>query len=182
MAALLPLAADAQAQTQTQAQAQAKARFGYLSYDAVLKAMPEYADAQQSLDKLKAQYEAEAKRSEDEFNSKYEEFLDGQRTLATPILKKRQAELEEMLAKGVQFKQEAQRLLKQAEADIYAPLRKRLDAVLNKIGAERGYEFILNTDGNALPFVNPEAGEDVTEAALQEIGSPHPTSPRGGGR
>lgn len=166
MATLLPLAAGAQ----TQIQAQAQARFGYLSYDAVMKAMPEYADAQQSLDKLKAQYDAEAKRSEDEFNSKYEDFLEGQKTFATPILKKRQAELEEMLAKGVQFRQEARRLLKQAEADIYAPLRKRLDDVLKKIGTERGYEFILNTDGNALPFVNPTAGEDVTEAALNEIG------------
>ena len=152
LVAMLPLAAGAQA------------RFGYLSYGDAVKAMPEYAEAQRSLAGLKAQYEAETKRSEDEFNAKYQDFLQGQKTFATSILKKRQAELQELMLKGVQFKQEAQRLLAQAEADIYAPLYKKLDAILAKIGAERGYEFILNTDNHALPYINPAAGEDITGA------------------
>lgn len=141
-------------------------KYGYISYDKALKALPSYATAQQNLASLKAQYEAEAKRSEDEFNEKYEEFLDVQRELDGPILRKRQAELQELLDKSVSFKAEAARLLKQAEADIYAPLRGELDALLRKIGQERGYAFILNTDGNALPFANTLYGEDITEMVI----------------
>lgn len=141
-------------------------RFGYLSYDAALKAMPGYAAAQRNLESLKAQYDTEMKRSEDEFNEKYEEFLSVQGQLDAPILRKRQAELQELLGKGVSFKAEAARLLRQAEASLYAPLRKELDAVLRKVGQERGYAFILNTDGNALPFVNKAYGEDITETVI----------------
>ena len=94
------------------------------------------------------------------------EFLSVQQELDAPILRKRQAELQELLDKGVSFKAEAARLLAQAEADMYAPLRSELDALLAKLGRERGYAFILNADGNALPFVNMAYGEDITETVI----------------
>ena len=174
--ALMPAAAGAQDATQQlapqQAQPQqqytqaAQPKFGYLSYSKALEAMPDYAVAKKNLESLRAQYEAETKRSEEEFNEKYEEFLSVQQELDAPILRKRQAELQELLDKGVSFKAEAARLLAQAEADMYAPLRSELDALLAKLGRERGYAFILNADGNALPFVNMAYGEDITETVI----------------
>lgn len=143
--------------------AQAQMRFGYLSYSEAIKTMPDYALMQSNLSSLKTQYDNETKRAEDEFNQKYEQFLEGQRDFAPSILKKRQSELQELLDRNVAFKKDADRLLRQAEDDMYTPLRQKLDAVLNKIGQERGYAFILNTDNDALPFVNPAYGEDITE-------------------
>lgn len=131
--------------------------------------MPGYAVMQSNLSSLRAQYEEETKRSEEEFNEKYELFLDGRSSLDKPILQKRQAELQELLTKNIAFKKEAERLLKQAEADMYAPLKDKLNAVLAKIGMERGYAFILNTDNDALPFVNLSYGEDVTTLVLDAI-------------
>ena len=49
-------------------------KFGFISYDAAIKEMPEYAIVQKNLTDLKSKYDAETKRSEDEFNKKYEEF------------------------------------------------------------------------------------------------------------
>ena len=57
-------------------------KFGYLSYQAAVKSMADYTLAQQKLTDLKAKYQAETKRVEDEFNRKYEEFLEGQRANA----------------------------------------------------------------------------------------------------
>ena len=54
-------------------------RFGYLSYETALKSMPDYAVVQQKLADLRQQYQNETLRVEDEFNRKYEEFLEGQR-------------------------------------------------------------------------------------------------------
>ena len=51
-------------------------KIGYLSYEKALKALPDYALQQKKLADLRAQYEAELKRIETEFNQKYEEFLD----------------------------------------------------------------------------------------------------------
>lgn len=142
-------------------------RIGYFSYDEVLRSMPDYAIAKRNLDDLRAKYDAETKRAEDEFNAKYEEFLDGQRTFAPSILEKRQAEIRELLEKNVAFKAEAERLLQQAEKTTFAPLKEKINAVLQRIGKAKGFVFILNTDSNATPYVDATMGEDIT-ALLKE--------------
>lgn len=149
--------------------ANAQTRFGYFSFDNVLKSMPDYVMAQRSIDDLRQKYDAERKRAEDEFNSKYEEFLDVQKDLVPAILRKRQAELQEMMQKNINFKNESQRLLKQAEADAFAPVKNKLYNALTKVGQAQGYAFILNTDGDACPYVNPEMGEDATELIKEAL-------------
>lgn len=149
--------------------ANAQTRFGYFSFDNVLKSMPDYVMAQRSIDDLRQKYDSEMKRAEDEFNSKYEEFLDVQKDLVPAILRKRQAELQEMMQKNINFKNESQRLLKQAEADAFAPVKNKLYNALTKVGQAQGYAFILNTDGDACPYVNPEMGEDATELIKEAL-------------
>lgn len=145
-----------------QAMAQ-EARFGYFSYDSVFHAIPAYAIAEHNVAKLRQQYEAEAKRAEAEFNTKYEEFLDGQKDYAPSILEKRQQELRDLLAKNVAFKEQSKLLLAQAEADAMRPLHAKIASAVAKLGVQKGFAFILNTDGNAVPYVNEALGEDVTD-------------------
>ncbi len=137
-------------------------KYGYLSYDSVLVAMPEYADMQTQLAELRSHYEAEQKRVENDFNKTYEDFLDGQATFPKTILQKRQSELQEMLNRNIAFKRESQQLLAKAEADMLGSLKVTIAAALKAIGQERGYAFILNTDKEAVPFINPAQGEDIT--------------------
>jgi outer membrane protein len=129
--------------------------------------MPGYHQAQLELQALREAYEQEMKRVEDDFNKKYEEFLDGQKNFPKTILQKRQSELQEMLDKNIAFKKESQRLLCQAECDAKAPLKERLAGVLKQIGEARGYAFILNTDGNVAPWLNAAMGEDITNTVKE---------------
>lgn len=136
-------------------------RFGYLSYEAAFQAMPEYAQARQELGLLKLKYESEMRRVEKDFNEKYEDFLEGQRDFPPTILQKRQMELQELMSKNIAFKEESQRLLKQAEVEAYAPLHNRLAQLLRIIAEDRGLAFIINTDNYACPYINPSQGEDL---------------------
>ena len=61
-------------------------RFGYISYKEALKAMPEYNTSLQEIEALKGKYAEELKRVEDEFNVKYEDFLNKQKDFAPSIL------------------------------------------------------------------------------------------------
>jgi outer membrane protein len=146
------------------AQEEAKAfKFGYLSYEQALKSVPQYAIMEKQLADLEAQYQAETKRVEDEFNRKYEDFLEGQREFPKTILQKRQTELQELMEKNIAFKESGRAELIQAEKDLLAPLKIRLIELLGKIGRERGYAFIYDTDTKALPFLNPAMGEDINQ-------------------
>ncbi|WP_315363598.1 OmpH family outer membrane protein [Prevotella jejuni] len=156
---LLPLLATAQQNVPA-------FKFAYFSYDKVFRAMADYAAATRNLNDLKAKYDAETKRSVEDFNNRYEDFLDVQRKLEPSILRKRQAELEELMDRNIAFRKESERLLKKAEEDIYAPVRTKLNNVVREMGKERGYAFVLNTDNNGLPFANTTMGEDITDALI----------------
>lgn len=138
-------------------------KFGFLSYEAALQSMGEYALVQKQMADLRTQYEAETKRVEDEFNAKYEDFLEGQREFPKTILQKRQTELQELMQKNIEFKENSIQELAKAEQEAMAPLRIKLIETLGNIGRERGYAFIVDTDQKALPFINPAMGEDINQ-------------------
>ncbi len=123
--------------------------------------MPEYVIANKNISDLKNRYDAEAKRVEDEFNKKYEDFLEGQKDFPQNILEKRQAELQELMDKNVAFKEESKKMLSAAEKDTFAPVYDKLDSIVRTIGKERGYAFIINTDNKSCPYIDSTLGEDI---------------------
>lgn len=154
--------------TESQA-APAQQKFGYISYSKALEAMPEYTKAQQSLAELRTAYDNELKRSEEAFNKQFEEYIDGQKSFPQNILLKRQKELQQLMEQSVAFKQEAQRLISQAEAEMMTPVNERLNGILAEIGTKNGFAYILNTDNNSYPFINPAQGIDITEEVLAKL-------------
>ena len=139
-------------------------KFGYLSYDSVMVAMPEYAEFKTNMAQLREQYEAEQKRVENDFNKKYEEFLDGQATFPKTILQKRQSELQEMLDRNIDFKKQSLKMLNDVEANLMNNIKTAINTAVSIVAQERGFAFVLNTDKEAVPFINPAMGEDITEA------------------
>lgn len=156
--ALTAMAQDPQTQPNEQ-----RLLFGYLSYDAALKAMPEYAIAQQKLADLRTAYNAEVRRVEEEFNKKYESFLEGQRDFPRSILLKRQNELQQLMMQNIAFKEQGEKELKQAEVDELAPLKVKLGELLAEVAHQHGLALIINTDANACPFIEPTMGQNVQD-------------------
>ena len=144
-------------------------KFGYLSYDLALKSMKEYATVQMRMDSLRSAFNAEMQRVEDEFNRKYEDFLDGQKDFPRTILLKRQTELQEMLQKNVAFKQQSVQEMKDTEAQLMAPLRIHLNEAIATIAREQGLALVINTDANACPFIEPAMGVDVNEIVVKKL-------------
>ena len=128
-------------------------RFGYLSYEGAIQSMPEYAIVQKKMKALQEQFQAETLRVEDEFN----------RDFPRTILQKRQTELQELMEKNIQFKEQGRQELADAEREALAPLRIRLIELLSTIGREKGFAFIYDTDTKALPFLNIDFGEDINQ-------------------
>lgn len=136
--------------------------FGYLSYDEALQAMPQYETAQQQIAHLRKATEAELQHNQEAFSKAYYEYVEGQQTFEPYILLKRQKELEQQLANNAAFKEQALQLLEEKEEEVMAPLRQQLEDIIHRIGLERNYAFILNTDHNAYLFLNGALGTDIT--------------------
>ena len=159
---LLPFAVKAQT---------TQGKFGYLSYNAIFQAMPEYEVYRQNLADLKFKYDKEAQRSEEEFQRKFAEFLQGQKEFPENIL------LQDLLTKSIRFKEESQKLLVQAEKDLQADMLYLLNEAIRAVGVERGYAYIINTDGNTCPFINPAVADDVTNYVKEKLQLPISVEP-----
>ena len=144
-------------------------RFGWLSYEAALTSMPQYAVVKKQMEDLRAQYQAETKRAEDEFNRKYEEFLEGQRDFPKTILQKRQTELQELMEKNIAFKEESLQQLAKAEAEAMEPLKNRLNEVIAEIASRHQLALVINTDANACPFIDPAMGMNLDELVISRL-------------
>lgn len=142
---------------------------GYLSYDSALVAMPEYAAVMQQMADTRTAYNEEMKRVENEFNSKYEEFLENRKDFPRTILLKRQTELQELLERNIAFKNESRRDLRKQEKELLAPLRVRLNEVVAAVAREHGLLIVVNTDADACPFIEPQQSIDLNEEVISRL-------------
>ena len=141
--------------------AQSQVKYGFISYNALLQAMPEYTEAQHQMGELRKKYEAEAAYNEQSFKRQFAEFLQGQKDFPQNILLKRQRSLQDAMEKSLKFRHDIDSILVCAETEALAPVRKRLDDAIKAVGLEHGYEYIINTDANAYPFIHHAVAEDA---------------------
>lgn len=139
-----------------------QAKIGYFSYKAILEDMPDYVTAMLGVETLRKQYDEELKAASDEFNEKYELFLDQQSMLDEPIKQKRQSDLQSLLDRNTQFRNESMRLLRQAEQDALAPVKQKLNKAIQSVGYSGAFLLIVNTDSEACPYIDSNSAEDVT--------------------
>ena len=167
---LMTMAQDSLSVAMASSAIQPQARFGYLSYSAVIRQMPDYVAAQENLQKLQEKYDAELVRADREFNLKFAEFIEGQNEFPDNIMRKRQKELQDLMEKSLNFKDEIKELIKQARSELNAPVVEHLNAVIGEVGRELNLQFVLNTDNNACPFINADCGIDITALVKAKAG------------
>ena len=151
------------------AAAQNAARYGCLSRQALLRQMPETHRAQQELDSLRAQFDRETQYNEAGFQRQFSEFLQVQQSLSEPLLRKRQADLQVAMERALAFRREGQALLDDARKRLFRPIEERLDAAIRVVGAERGYDLVIDTDSSAAPYVSPTLSEDATPFVREKL-------------
>lgn len=151
------------------AAAQNAARYGCLSRQALLRQMPETHRAQQELDSLRAQFDRETQYNEAGFQRQFSEFLQVQKSLSEPLLRKRQADLQVAMERALAFRREGQALLDDARKRLFRPIEERLDAAIRVVGAERGYDLVIDTDSSAAPYISPTLSEDATPFVHEKL-------------
>lgn len=142
------------------------------SYEKCWNSMPEVAKANIEINTLREQFKAEMKRIEDDFNDKYEDFLEQQARLAASIRNKRQAELQRLIEENLAFKAESQDTLAAMEAEKYEPIRAKLQQTIEKIAIEGKHNMVLNSDNNTIPYIDNVRIIDITDKIIADINKP----------
>lgn len=143
--------------------------YGILRYDSILQSMPEYMAMKIRVKQLRDKYEREANYNELNFKRMFTDFMQGQKDFPKNILLKRQRDLQDALEKGLAFRHQADSIVRAAEADMLAPIRLMLDDAIAAVGEERNYQYIINRDSKAMPYVRRSLSEDATPYVLAKL-------------
>lgn len=145
-------------------------RMGSIRSNAILRQMPQYKAIQNNMIALREQYEAEAKKSEKDFQRKFEEFMQGQKDFPKTILEKRQNELESMLETNAAFRIKVQALLAEAEKSMIADVKAELADAIEIAAQERGVSIVFDLDNGSVPYVVGGLTIDLTPHVLKVLG------------
>ena len=136
----------------------------------IIPVMPEYTKAQTDIQALQKQYEDEIQNYADEFNKKFAEYQNEQKTLPQNIQERRQKELQELQEKGIQFQQESRQELQNAYAEMMEPIYKKLDDAIKAIGKAGGYTYVFDLDRTDIPYIDETQSKDVTNDIKTNLG------------
>lgn len=145
-------------------------KFGHINAMEIISAMPEYTKAQNDLKALSDQLGKELQRTQEEFNKKYQEFMQTKDSLPANIAERRQKELEDMMQRQQQFQEKAQQDMEKAQNDLMAPIYKKLDDAIKSVGASEGVVYIFDLARTPIPYVNESQSTNLNAKVKAQLG------------
>ena len=141
--------------------------FGYIDFNATLKLMPEYMEAQIDLQKTQSEYREEIERSKREFERQYIEFILEQDHLSPSIVAKRQKELQLVMDNNAQFRDQVQSDLEARREELLIPLKKKLLETIAKVCSDQGLDYVIDTGTGTYLYINGQKGVDISESVYK---------------
>lgn len=147
-------------------------KFGHINAQEIITVMPEFTKAQNDLQTLNTQLTNEIKRTQEEFNKKYQEFQQAMSkdTLPPNIAERRQKELQDMMQRQEQFQQDASQQMEKAQNDLLAPVYKKMDDAIKAVGVSEGVIYIFDLARTSIPYVNESQSINLTAKVKTHLG------------
>lgn len=135
--------------------AQESQKIAYFNYTEVIQAMPEVAQMNDSIQKQAEVFESELKILQEEFEKKYQAYLEQQDTLAESIKTRRQQEIMDLQERAQTFQQQAYQSQEQLQRALLAPIQEKIMKAVQDVGAENNYTYVL--EAGSLLYVSPQS-------------------------
>ncbi len=128
-------------------------KFGHVTSEQLLQAMPEYDSAQQKVQDLQREYELEIEKIQVEINKKIEEFNQTEATMSDLIKEAKASEIQEMQMRLQNFSQTAQQDLQQQSMTMIQPVMDKARAAIDEVAKEHGLVYVFDlSQGNPIYF------------------------------
>ena len=144
-------------------------KFGHITSEQLLQAMPEYDTAQMQVQELRQQYDLEIERIQVEINKKIEEFNQTEATLSDLIKEAKASEIQEMQVRLQNFAQTAQQDLQQQSQVMIQPVMDKARKAIDEVAKENGLLYVFDlSQGN--PVYVSEESMDMLIAVKAKLG------------
>lgn len=143
----------------------AQAKMAHVDVNEIISKMPAMLDAQKQLEKLSATYDAEYKTMAEEYTNKMKKYEQEANTVGDAVNQTRQAEMQDLVKRITDYRDNAQKELQKKESDLVKPLMDKIKASIQKVGKAKGYQYVLNVADLLLAD-----GPDLTADIKKDLG------------
>lgn len=147
--------------------AQAQQKIGIVNTNAIMEALPEVKAAADKTQASAKQYEAELKRMQDEFKTKYEAYQKEEATMTEVIKKRRQQELEDMQARMQNSVQLMQEEIQKEQEKLMAPIRTKVLNTITQVCEAQGCAYVFEAGA---VLATGSTALDLTQAVKDALG------------
>jgi outer membrane protein len=143
----------------------AQAKTAHVDVNELISKMPAMLDAQKQLEKLSATYDAEYKTMAEEYQNKIKKYDQEAATVTDAVNQTRQTEVQDLVKRITDYRDNAQKELQKKESDMVKPLMDKIKASIAKVGKAKGYQYVLNLADLLLAD-----GPDLTADIKKDLG------------
>ena len=143
-----------------------KVKFGHVDYAGIIQIMPETDSAQVVVKQLKADLEAEAGVMQQEFQAKYEEFVQKQSTYSPAVAKVKQKELEDMYQRLQAFAEGAQSQIQAKQMELLEPVQQKVLDAIKEVSKADNFTYVFDVTTIAYGWDTT----DITDKVKAKLG------------
>jgi outer membrane protein len=132
-------------------------KFGHITSEQLLQAMPEYDSAQIKMDKLRQEYDQTIENMQVDINKKIEEFNNAEGTMSNLIREAKASEIQEMQVRLQNFAQNAQQDLQQQSMVLIQPVMDRARKAIEAVAREKGLLYVFDLSQGNPVYTGPES-------------------------
>jgi len=132
-------------------------KFGHVTSELLLQAMPEYDSAQANMEELREHYSLEIERIQVEINKKIEEFNQKEATMSNLIKEAKASEIQELQMRLQNYSQTAQQDLQRQSMVMIQPVMDKARKAIEEVAKEKGLIYVFDlSQGNPI-YTSPES-------------------------
>ena len=144
-------------------------KFGHITSEQLLVAMPEYDSAQLKVEELRQHYTLEIERIQVEINKKIEEFSASEASMSDLIKEAKASEIQELQARLQNYSQTAQQDLQQQGGMVMQPVMDKARKAIDEVAKENGLLYVFDLSaGN--PIYSSEESIDMLPLVKAKLG------------
>jgi outer membrane protein len=148
----------------------AQLKIRYINSQRILSEYPEAQEIQKQLDEIRAGYESQYNQMLQNYETLVQE-IENQSLLLSPEKKaEKEKEAQDLAVQIEQFRYEKlgpQGELYQKNLELTQPLYDKIDQIIQKIGEEQDYDYILDVVQGVVLFSKPRF--DITNLVIEEL-------------
>jgi outer membrane protein len=148
--------------------AQSKGKFGHVSSNDLLLAMPERVVAEKAIQEEAQKLEAQLMAMSNEYQSKVSEYQASLSTMSPLIRDTKAKEIGDLEQRIQNFQMQAQEALQDKEQELLQPLIDKAKKAIAEVATENGYSYVFDSSVGVLLYM-PE-GDDVLPLVKKKMG------------